>query len=101
MLKNNAVQNPLTSKPSTKWSQSRIIAALITNKNKPNVKIVTGNVNKTKIGFTKKFNNPKTIATVKAVVNSSTRTPFIRYEIAITSIDVTKILTSIFIFYGI
>ena len=72
ILKNNAVQNPSTVKPLTKWSQSRIIAALITNKNNPNVKIVTGKVKRTKIGFTKKFNNPRTIATIKAVVNSST-----------------------------
>ena len=52
--------------------------ALITNKNKPNVKIVTGIVSNTIIGLTKKFNNPKTIATVNAVVNSSTTTPFIK-----------------------
>ena len=50
----------------------------MTNKNKPNVKKVTGKVNNTKIGFTKKFNNPKTIATVRAVVNSSMITPFIK-----------------------
>lgn len=50
---------------------------LITSKNKPSVKMVTGKVNKTNIGFTKKFNNPKTMATVNAVVNSSTATPFI------------------------
>lgn len=50
----------------------------MTNKNKPKVKKVTGNVNKTKMGFTKKFNNPKTMATVRAVVNSSMTTPFIK-----------------------
>ena len=55
-----------------------MIIALITNINKPNVKKVTGKVNNTKIGFTKKLSKPKTIATVKAVVNSFTYTPFIR-----------------------
>lgn len=50
----------------------------MTNKNNPSVKIVTGNVKITKIGLTKKFNNPRTIATVNAVVNLSTTTPFIR-----------------------
>ena len=71
-----AVQKELTLNPNIKWSQSIIIIAFITNKNNPSVKIVTGNVNNTKIGFTKKFNNPKTMATVNAVVNSSITTPF-------------------------
>ena len=42
--------------------------ALITNKNKPRVKKVTGFVSKTNIGFKKVFNNPKTTATIKAPV---------------------------------
>lgn len=50
----------------------------MTNKNSPSVMNVIGKVNKTNIGFTKKFKSPKTIATVSAVVNSSTITPFIR-----------------------
>ena len=78
ILKSMAVQNELTEKPSTNSSQSKIMTALMTNKNKPKVKKVTGNVNKTKMGFTKKFNNPKTMATVRAVVNSSMTTPFIK-----------------------
>lgn len=40
--------------------------------------MVIGNVNSTKIGFTKKFNNPKTTATVRAVVKVSTTIPFIK-----------------------
>ena len=55
-----------------------MIMAFITSKNKPKVKMVTGKVNNTKMGFTKKLSNPKTMATVKAVVNSSTITPFIK-----------------------
>lgn len=54
-----------------------MIIAFITSKNNPRVKMVTGKVNKTKIGFTKKLSNAKTTATVNAVVNSSTTTPFI------------------------
>ena len=73
-----AVQNELTENPSTNSSQSKMMTALMTNKNKPKVKKVTGKVNNTKIGFTKKFNNPKTIATFRAVVNSSMITPFIK-----------------------
>jgi hypothetical protein len=37
--------------------------ALITNKNNPRVKKVTGSVKKIKMGFTKILSNPKTIAT--------------------------------------
>ena len=50
----------------------------MTNINNPKVKKVMGNVNKTKTGFTKKLSNPKTMATVKAEVNSSIITPFIK-----------------------
>lgn len=49
----------------------------MTNKNNPKVITVTGNVSSINIGFTKKFKSPSTIATVKAVVNSSIITPFI------------------------
>ena len=59
--------------------------------------MVIGNVNSTKIGFTKKFNNPKTTATVRAVVKVSTTIPFIKQEMTITRIEVTTILTIIFI----
>lgn len=70
----------------------------MTNKNNPNVKMVTGNVKRIKIGLTKKFKSPSTTATVKAVVNSSTKTPFIMYDNAITSEAVMSILRSNFIF---
>ena len=49
--------------------------ALITNKNKPRVKKVTGIVSKTNIGFKKVFNNPKTTATIKAPVKVVSSTP--------------------------
>lgn len=50
----------------------------MTNKNSPKVTIVTGNVKMIKIGFTKKLSNANTMATVNAVVNSSTTTPLMR-----------------------
>ena len=46
--------------------------ALITNKNKPRVKKVTGIVSKTNIGFKKVFKRPKTTATNNAPVKSVT-----------------------------
>ena len=91
-----AVQNELTRNPSTKWSQSNIITALITSKNNPSVNMVTGNVNNTKTGFTKKLSKPKTIATVNAVVNSSTITPFMILAMTNTKMAVISILNSSF-----
>lgn len=44
-----------------------MIIALITKRNNPRVKTVAGIVKRTKIGFTKTFNTPKTTATTKAV----------------------------------
>ena len=70
----------------------------MTNKNKPNVKTVTGNVNKTKIGFTKKFKSANTIATSNEVsMPLSSRTPFIKCTITITKMAVINILISSFI----
>lgn len=92
ILKNKAVQKLETPKPSTRFEQSIIIAAFITNKNNPNVINVTGNVSSTSIGFTNKFNNPKTMATTIEVIKLSTVTPGIKFAISITKIAVTKIL---------
>ncbi|GAA4971668.1 hypothetical protein GCM10023315_22210 [Algibacter aquimarinus] len=66
-LKSIAHQNVLTEKPSINLSAKRIINAFITNRNKPNVTIVMGNVKMTKIGLTKRFNKDKTTATIIAV----------------------------------
>lgn len=52
-----------------------MINALIINKNKPKVRIVTGIVRITNIGFKKVFKSPKTTATNKAVDISATCTP--------------------------
>lgn len=78
ILNNMAFQKEDTSNPLIKWSHNKIMDAFITNKNNPKVKIVIGNVNKTRMGFTKKLSKAKTMATDKAVVNSSTFMPIIR-----------------------
>ena len=70
---------------------------MITNKNNPKVKIVAGNVNITKIGLTNKLSNPKTTATIKAVLKSATLTLVIKCAISKTKPEVIKILTSSFI----
>lgn len=55
-----------------------MIQAFITKRNNPKVRIVIGKVNKIIIGLTKKLSKAKTMATVSAVENSSTITPFIK-----------------------
>lgn len=67
MLKSKAIQILLTEKPGINLSANKIINALMTNKNKPNVTIVIGKVKMTKIGFTSKFNIDNTAATTMAV----------------------------------
>ena len=72
ILKNKAVQNESTAKPPTILVQSKIMIAFITSKNNPNVITVTGKVKITNIGFMKRFSNPKTTATITAVVKLAT-----------------------------
>lgn len=71
-LKSSAVQNESTLNPPTILVHNKIIIALITNKNKPNVKTVNGKVSRTNIGFIKTFSNPKTTATSNAVTKPAT-----------------------------
>ena len=75
ILNSNAVQNPFTPKPSINLSASRIMQALITNKNKPRVTMVIGIVKMIKIGFKIALSNAKTTATIIAASNPLTATP--------------------------
>ena len=72
ILKNKAVQNVSTLNPPTILVHNKIISALITNKNNPKVMMVTGNVSITNIGLINILSNPRTIATINAVVNPAT-----------------------------
>lgn len=63
-LNNKAEKKPSTWKPPTILPHNMIIKALITNKNSPNVKMVTGIDINCNIGFTKKFSNANTITTI-------------------------------------
>ena len=71
-LKISADKKPLTAKPATNLSQSITIIALMMSRKSPKVRIVTGNVKNTMIGFTKILSNPKTMATMIDVVNDCT-----------------------------
>lgn len=68
MLKSMAVQKPETSNPSIQLLAMSTSTALITNKNRPKVKMVTGKVNTTRTGFKKVNKIPIKTATQIAVV---------------------------------
>ena len=72
ILKNNAVQKVSTLNPPTIFVHNKIINAFMTNKNNPKVMMVTGNVSITNIGLINILSNPRTIATINAVVNPAT-----------------------------
>lgn len=60
MLYNIAHQKLSTEKPDNSLLANITINASITNRKSPKVRMVTGMVNKTKIGFTKVFNKART-----------------------------------------
>lgn len=98
MLNNNAVQKVSTANPPTILVHKRIINALITSKNNPNVSSVTGSVNKIKRGLIKTLSKLKTTATIIDVVKLATKTPDIKWAIIITEIAVVKRRKSNFMF---
>lgn len=71
-LNNKAVQNESTPNPPTILEHNKIINALMTNKNNPKLRMVTGKVSITKIGLINILSKPKTMATNKAVVKPAT-----------------------------
>ena len=88
MLNNNAVQNESTANPPTILEHKSIISALITNKNKPKVRNVTGIVKNTIIGLMNVFSKPRTTATISEVVKLATVMPDMKCEINSTKIAV-------------
>jgi hypothetical protein len=96
VLKIKAVKKESTRKPPTILAHKRIKIALITNRNNPKVKIVTGSVKRTSMGLTNTFSNPKTIATIIDVVKLSTSTPFMKWESNITNIELKTIFINSF-----
>jgi len=75
MLKNIADQKPLTLNPETSQSANKIITALITNRKRPSVIMVAGNVKKIKTGFTKALKKARANATIIPTIKPSTLTP--------------------------
>ena len=74
-LKSSAHQKLSTANPETKTSTSKIMRALMTNRNSPNETKVMGNVRTTSIGLTNTFTIPNRIATIRAVQKPSKWTP--------------------------
>jgi len=71
ILNKSAHQKPSTLKPETILEQSKMISALITNKNNPNVTMVIGKVRIIKIGFISAFSIANTRAKTRAVIKLS------------------------------
>ena len=78
-------------------SANKIIIALITKRNKPNVTIVAGNVKKINKGFTTIFSNAITTATIIAERYPDTDTPGRTVAKTITAKAVNKIFKNVFI----
>ena len=70
-LNNNAVQKPLTANPLINSAAKRMMAALITKRNRPNVSMVIGKVIMTKSGLTKASSTANITAKIMADVNPS------------------------------
>lgn len=87
----SAIKNPSTPKPLINASANKIITAFITNKNSPSVRMVTGKVSRTKIGFTIKLRIAKTTATIIAVTYPATVTPGKNFANKTTATAVNRI----------
>src|SRR5205085_7655822 len=69
---NTPAQKPPTWNPGMKDPTAQNNSPLITKMNKPSVRIVTGNVSRTRSGRISVLIRPSTTATINAVVNEST-----------------------------
>jgi hypothetical protein len=90
MLKRSAVKKESTLKPTTILSHKTMISALTISRKSPNVKMVAGKVKNTKMGFTKIFKIPKTMATMIEVMKLSTVMPVMKCAMINTKIAVIK-----------
>jgi len=91
-LNNNAHQKLSTPNPEIKEPVTKIIIALITKRNRPNVMIVNGIVINTRIGRRVTFNNEITPATTKTVhISDDKWIPGNRYAVNATAAAVIKI----------
>lgn len=100
ILKSSAVQKLLTVNPSINLSAKRMINALMTKRNNPKDKMVTGNVKIIRIGLTKRLRIAKTRATIIAPMYPSTLTPPRRWAMMKTARAFIKSLIKRFMFFS-
>ncbi len=93
MLNSRAYQNPSTWNPLSRFDASIIMEALMTSRNSPKVIIVTGIVNRISKGFNMVLSNPISKAVARAVRNESSETPGNKYDVTITAMVDTNILS--------
>ena len=86
-----------TENPVIRLSANKMMMALMIKRKSPKVKMVTGKVNMTRIGFTIKFNKLSTIATIMAVMYVSTPTPGNIFESMTTAMALKRIRNISFI----
>jgi hypothetical protein len=97
-LKSKAHQKLRTSKCSSSLDATKMIDALITNKNNPNEKIVIGMVSTTRIGLRNALRNARTDATNNAEKKSRSLTPGSRYAVIKTAIvEISSLISMFFI----
>jgi hypothetical protein len=85
-----ALRNVGTKNPGIRLLVIQIISPLITIKNNPNVRIVTGIVRIIRIGFRIRFRIDSISATHNAEVKDATATPGINHAIPITASAINK-----------
>ena len=99
-LKTSAHKKPSILIPSVKWSAKSIINALITNENKPSVRMVIGNENSFTMGLMMRLIIPKTTAKISADVKLVISTCGLNnLEIPKAATAVMRSLIIVFIFY--
>jgi len=96
ILKKSADQKPSTLKPDTIQPARLTIAALITKRNNPMVRIVIGMVKTVKTGLTNAFSMANAMATIMAVINPSTCIPGNTYAAITTA---TAVINKLIIFF--
>lgn len=86
--------------PDTNRLANNTTIVFTTNKNKPSVRMVTGNVRIMRMGFKKIFNKASTTANIKAVTKLFIAIPERKYASPNETAAITSILTRKFIVYN-
>lgn len=97
-LKINAEKKLETTKPATNLPANKITIALITNRNRPKLKIVAGNVKRINRGLTNMFKRAIAKATQIAVEKLSTKIPGKIFDNTSTTTEVSINFNKKFIF---